>query len=1075
MRLSLLAALICICCSIHGQNLQLINSGEVINQAGVAYDSGDYASAIKALQTIHEADTNYVYMLSELADAYQANKEYDKALQVVELGLKQPSVYRISFLRTQAISYEKKGEIDKSVSLLRSAIAEYPTSPTLWFSLGVNYFNSKAYDKAIDCFFKVLSINPFHGASHLNLGRLAILQGRKVHGMFSLGIYLGVNTNDNSSLVLLDNFLDNEVTDESTITPVGINAAEKLDRIIKARIAMEKDFKSKIPVTAAVVKQFELLFDQISSLPTNPEDKWMTFYLPSYRAIKESQLVEPFIYHMLTSSTIEAAKKWRSKNEDELNKFYRTVNVELSNHRKLQTVEAYGFTKPTPAWYSGNNVLEAIGIRSGEVRQGRFVYLHSNQNKMAEGTYDQSGKKIGIWKYYHEDGVLKSEENFDTGKATVFFKDKKRKEEFALKDDKIEGEVILYYECGAVKEKLGYKNGEREGKGESYYISGKIKNKYTHQNDLLQGEYVSFYENGAIESKRNYEKGYFNGPYHEYHANGKPLSEGEYANGESVGTWTFYHDTGKISRTGSYSPKGNPINEWKYFDEKGLLLESRKFNTDGERHGENAFYDDGKIHYSFTYKNGLMTKCVYFDKTGKVTASFGANNGDFAVKHFYNTGQLSSEGSYKKGRPDGVWKYYDRYGNRTAECEYKEGLTTGVYKTFYSTGEKKLVCNYVDDELDGYFIEYYRNGNIKQEGWYQQGLRQQRWISYHTNGRIETEYFFLNDKRVGTGIAFGVDEKKTSTFYYANDKITDIKLFGPDGKERGVRSDKETGFSTISYYPNKKIRLKYEVECGLFGGEFLSQNPEGKTFIRYTHANGERNGAYEYNNADGTKDVGGSYKDGLHSGLWKSYFENGKLYFEGHYSKGQQDSVWRFYFPNGNLSSTSMFENGSRQGITQYYTPDGVLILEKLFKDDDMIAYRSVESGKTNEWVPFTGNAKIQVKNSSGAIVYEQELKNGERHGQYKLCFSNGNVHEVYQYKNGERSGEYSIYFSNGKVAERGAYQNDERDGVIQYFNENGTLQKTETYRLGAQHGKAVTYSAGKPLKEINFWNGYIE
>lgn len=1065
----------CISFYLSAQNIPLINSGKVIQDANVAYDSGNYSGAIESLKTIHEADTNYVFMLSELAEAYQANQEYDKALETVENGLSKPSYYRPVFLKVQAQAFDKKGEKEKAITLFNSAISEYPTSTTFWYTLGVTHFSNKQYDKAVDCFFKVLGINPFHAGSHLYLGKVAIIEGRKVHAMFSLGIYMGVNSSDNTTLQLLDNFLDNEVTDEGTIPPIGTNAAEKLDRIIKARIAMEKDFKSVIPINVAVVKQYELLLDQIGTISASTDDRWVKFYLPTYLSIKQSQLVEPLVYHILTSTTIEQAKKWKSKNEKEMKTFYSLVNQELTKHRQMQVLPAYGFTQPTTAWFSGSNVFEAIGIQAGEVRQGPWIYFHPNQHKKAEGAFDKSGNKIGIWKYYHSDGTLKSEENYETGKATVYFADKTPKEQFLLKDDKIDGEVSLFYACGPVREKLGYKSGLRSGKGESYYTTGKLKSTYNHENDLLQGEYVEYYDNGVVESKSNYDKGNLHGVYKTYHSNGKLLSEGEYSNGETIGKWTYYHDNGKISRSGSYSAKGAPQAEWTYFNAKGEVTERRNFNADGKRHGENTFYDEGKVHYAFQYKNGLMTKCTYYDKTGKATASFGSSNGDFAVRHFYNTGQLSAVGNYKKGLPEGPWKYYDRFGNVSSEYSYKDGLTHGLYYDYYPTGEKKTICTYVDDDLHGYYIQYHRNGKTLQEGWYQNGNREQRWLTYYKDGTLASDYYFLRGQEKGIGKEFGVDGRLNTKYEQVDNRIVDIIQYGPDGKQRSTKKPIKLGFSYSTSFSNKKIRVKNDIVCGMFANEFLAQNPDGKPYMRYSLVNGKRQGTYEYFDSDGAKDIIAYYDQGERTGLWRRYFDNGKLFYEGKYKNDKQDSTWNYYFSNGNMSSTSNFVEGERQGASRYYTPDGVLVLEKLFVDDDVVAYRAVEPGKTNEWIPFTGTAKIQVRNSAGAIIVEQEYSKGQRHGTFKLCFSNGNIYEVEQYDGGDRINEYTIYHSNGKVSERGSYRNDEPHGKIEYFNEDGSIRKYETYHNGMLHGKEVRYSAGKPVREVTFWNGYME
>ncbi|HEY0655538.1 MAG TPA: tetratricopeptide repeat protein [Chryseosolibacter sp.] len=1074
MRLLLvITACFCLTISLYSQKLPLINSGQVIQDANVAYDSGDYSAAIKALQTIHKADTNYVFMLSELAEAYYANEQFDSALQVAKTGLAKPSPYRQVFLKVEALATDKKGEREKAISLLNKAIAEYPTSTTFMFFLASNYQANKEYEKAVECYFKVLSINPFHAASHSNLGRIAIVQGRKVHAMLSLGIYLSVNTTDNNTLVLLDNLLDNEVTDEATVTPFGTNSADKLDRIIKAKIAMEKDFKSAIPITAAVVRQFELLFDQIGTLPTDTDDRWLKFYLPSFVAIQQSQTVEPFIYHILTSSSIESAQKWRTKNEKELKRFFGIVNQQLVKHRQQQIAPAFGFHQPIPAWYS-NNVVEALGVEDGELRQGPWVYLHPNQQKKAEGSYDKQGKKIGVWRYYHTDGQLKSQENYETGNATVFFGGKSPKEEFILRNDKIDGEVTLYYECGAVREKLDYKDGQRSGKGESYYTSGKIMNTYSHENDLLQGPYRSYFQNGKAEGEWNYDKGKLHGSHKRYYANGKLSAEGEYANGEAVGKWTYYHDNGKISRTGSYSEKGIPQGEWSYFNEKGQVTEKRNFNPKGERNGENSFYYDGSLWYAFTFKNGLLTQCIYYDKSGKPTGKFGSNNGDFAVKHFYNTGQLSGEGAYKKGEAEGAWKYYDRYGNVASEYVYSGGKLNGPAVTYFPTGEKKIVCAYVADELHGYYVEYYRSGSIVQEGWYQNGNREQRWLTYYSDGRIESDYYFLRDDLTGSGTLYGVDGKIVNRYDYERENITGIHLFGPDGKDRTITTPTKFGFTANTIFANKKIRMKNEIACGALSNEFLAQTPDGKTYIRYSFVSGKRDGAYEYNHVNGAKDVVGQYEAGNRSGIWRRFFDNGSLYYEGRYKDDKQDSIWNYYFENGNISSMSTFENGNRQGVSKYYSPEGVLLLEKLFVDDDLVAYRTVGSGAT-EWTTFTGDAKIVIKNPAGTTLLEQEYKKGERDGHFKLYYSNGAIYEIEEYKKGERVKEYTIYHPNGKISERGAYENDNLEGKVEYFNPDGSIRKSEHYLHGALHGKQVLYTAGRPSKEFTFWNGYIE
>src|SRR6185503_8940325 len=110
------------------------------------------------------------------------------------------------------------------------------------FNLGVTYYNHKEYEKAIDCFFKAISINPFHSGSHLNLARISAGQGKKTHSMLSFGIYLSLNNEDNERLIMLDNVLSNQFKEDGYITFKGSNAFDKLDQIVRAGIAMDNNF-----------------------------------------------------------------------------------------------------------------------------------------------------------------------------------------------------------------------------------------------------------------------------------------------------------------------------------------------------------------------------------------------------------------------------------------------------------------------------------------------------------------------------------------------------------------------------------------------------------------------------------------------------------------------------------------------------------------------------------------------------------------------------------------------------------------------------------------------------------------
>src|SRR5688572_4193443 len=595
-RFWLLAAALVSFAECFSQNPGFINASEIITKGKALYDSGKYKESIALYLTVPKRDTGYVNILSELAVSYIANEEFDKALGACEEGLKKASPFRAQFLRSQAIATDRGSDHEKAVALFTKAIEAYPADFILLYNLGISYYNHKEYEKAVNCFFKVLSINPFHPGSHLNLGRLSAGQGKKTHAMLSFGLYLGLANTDNERLVFMEKFLANQFPEEGSIPETGANAFDKLDQIIRAKIAMDKNYKSKIDIDAAIVRQYQMFFDQVGTASPTVDDRWSSYYLPIYQALKTNEMIEPFIFHILKSANIDLVKKWHQKNNKKLEAFYNVTNTELKKKRTEIVVPVLGFDKPTQAWYYNNNRLEAIGSEDAKgMRGGKWVYFKNNFERSAEGMYSDKGKKTGTWKYYNEDGSTRSIENYETGEVNVY-RDGVLAQHFFLKDDEINGHVELFDACGTPSEILSYDKGRRHGPGKIMFSSGKIKATYNYDSNKVAGTYTNYFENGKVKNISEYRDDRLDGKYTENYANGKLKSAGAYANDVLIGVWKYYHPNGRLESTGSFN-EGSAVGEWNFYDERGALKEKRNFDSEGKLQGENSFYYNGKIQY----------------------------------------------------------------------------------------------------------------------------------------------------------------------------------------------------------------------------------------------------------------------------------------------------------------------------------------------------------------------------------------------------------------------------------------------------------------------------------------------
>jgi antitoxin component YwqK of YwqJK toxin-antitoxin module len=960
------------------------------------------------------------------------------------------------------------------VKVFTEAIEKFPFDHSLHYNLGVTHYNNKKYNEAAECFFNTLKINPFHGGSHLNLGRLAAFQGGKVRAMMALGVYMSIAPSDNARLVFLEKFLNNEIADEGTFPYNGTAAYDRLDQIIKAKVVTDKNFKPVVPVNAILTRQYQLFIDQLD-LIGNPGDRWAEFYLPLYRAIREQNALEPFLYHILSSTSITSVPKWQKKHQKELKAFYEIANVNLLKHRLQRSVPAsWGFPDPVSCWYNDEKQLVELGNKKGDKRVGKWRFYATNSVMIAEGAYDENGVKKGVWKYYYNNGTLKSIEDESTGEVHSYSPEGELRFHYFVKDGQANSEVKIFDPCGQVREKLMYQMGKRSGPGTAYYTNGKIEATYTFKDDVFDGEYVSYYPDGTLKSKSVYKAGKLHGPYAEYYINGAPQASGNYENGEAAGTWEYFYMNGRLERKGTFTA-GLAQGTWLYYDVRGNLTEERPFDDKGELHGENNFYADGRLYATQTYNHGVLTGIVYFDSEGEELARSGDPSGTFNVRGFFRDGRLRFEGSYREGKQDGTWKYYYRSGALAKEYTQVSGKTEGKLTEYYPSGKVKYEQHFQNGEAHGYSVEYYKNGQPKEAGWYQKGEREQQWLSWYRDGTLKSDYYYRNGMLDGEATNFNLDGTRSSIYVYREGRIMSVVHFDPKGKMWSEADSPAASGRSVQKFGSGAKHSTWTLNCGYYYDTIASFYPNGTVNYSNQALYGYYHGPYVSNYPDGRPEVRGIYQYGLRHGKWIWYHENGKMASQGSYVGGEKDSLWMWYNIDGSVSLKAEYLNGERHGVAQYFGPDGTLFLEKRYEEGDVTAYRARNAdGAMGDWVLATPDMAMEAYYPNGTKAYEEFRQNGLLEGPVREFYPDGRLLSEYNYHEGEETGPFLIYHPNGKIWKKGTYEVGSPQGVVEIFNPNGTPFRTETVRDGTMHGKTVLYKNSQPVTTLTYWSGTL-
>lgn len=293
-----------------------------------------------------------------------------------------------------------------------------------------------------------------------------------------------------------------------------------------------------------------------------------------------------------------------------------------------------------------NGQLYYKGQFENDVPQGEFWFWYDTGEAMSKVIHLDGAKRMDVINYY-KNGYPMSKGEYVEGQL----------------DGQVEklktGEWKFYNEDGILKTVENYENGLRNGKSISYFASGKVLLEYTFENDLREGPWVEYFENGKIKSEGSSHAGEFDGPFSLFLPSGTPNITGSYVKGVKDNIWIHFNKDGTIKLTTKY--------------DKGVEVASRREN------GEfTEYFDSGipKAYYEFENgkKNGPFRE--FFDQGEWVQEAMDEPQpgGGIQFKEKLVNTQVLREGDYLEGNLEGPVTYYDERGRIIRIENYVDGV-----------------------------------------------------------------------------------------------------------------------------------------------------------------------------------------------------------------------------------------------------------------------------------------------------------------------------------------------------------------------------------------------------------------
>jgi uncharacterized protein len=445
---------------------------------------------------------------------------------------------------------------------------------------------------------------------------------------------------------------------------------------------------------------------------------------------------------------------------------------------------------------------------------------------------------------------------------------------------------------------------------------------------------------------------------------------------------------------------------------------------------------------------------------------------------YYPNGKISSEGTMKNGKPEGIWKsyypsgilksigrrtnhlldsvwvFFDEKGDTTQKVNYVMGKRNGFTITYYNLignepVHKNLIQStelFINDKKEGLSKDFYENGKIKEEAAYKNNSKNGLAKEYNEDGLIITLNTYKNgvlidrqkiNRKDSNGLKQGIWIE-----YFADGKAKKETNYRDDILEGSYKEyDENGGIKLHLEYKNgllteSKDTLAFEItpkevydSLGniIFSGYYKNDIPVG-IHRKFDHQGNVIN-AYIYNNSGIKIGEGIITREGKKEGPWKNYFQNGTISSIGNYKNNLRTGSWKFYYDEGKIEQEGKYKNDKEDGLWKWYY-------------------------------------------LAGSIKTEDEFNEGKEEGLFTEYDTLGNVITNGSYFDGQKEGEWT--YKVGDYSEKGKYVGDLKDGKWQAFYKDGKLFYEGLYIQGTPDGEHDFYYPNGKLKEVEYFTSGI-
>lgn len=461
---------------------------------------------------------------------------------------------------------------------------------------------------------------------------------------------------------------------------------------------------------------------------------------------------------------------------------------------------------------------------------------------------------------------------------------------------------------------------------------------------------------------------------------------------------------------------------------------------------------------------GLVIRGLVFSQTS-------TENG--FTQFFYGNGKVSSEGTMRDGKPDGLWTSYYPNGQIKSIGKRTNFALDSIWKFYTEQGFLSEEISFLNGKKSGYLTKY--QGIIKNDSLlrtlrskelYLNDNREGQAFYYSNTGKLERIVRFKEGKKHGLTRVFNEDSLISVLYKYHNDFLIDrefINQYDALNRKQGLWK---------SLYDNDNIRVEETYKDGLLHGYYREYSPRGQLLVSRFYEQGveiEKADPEEINieiqnefDDKGRIISSGGFVNNTPVGIHRKYTDNRSVIQTTEYSssgqlisngitdeKGQKDDYWKFFYSTGEIRSEGNFNNNVRTGVWKYYYQNGQLEQSGSFKNGE-------EDGL---WTWFYEN---------GSVRREENYYRGKEDGPSVEYDRDGTILSKGEFIEGLEEGEW--YYHVGDFTEKGFFKGGEKDGLWEQFYGSGAKKFSGQFIQGYPNGKHRYFYEDGKIKEEQFF-----